>query len=76
MTDTAALADIASEGDWGPFGRPLFDDPSARALSRGLRQRRRGAMPRPKMPFFAARGIPWTFGLITKWCWSPAVAVA
>ncbi|MBK6466363.1 MAG: Ppx/GppA family phosphatase [Rhodobacter sp.] len=21
-------------GDWGPFGRPLFDDPSARALSR------------------------------------------
>jgi len=20
--------------DWGPFGRPLFDDPSARALSR------------------------------------------
>ena len=22
-------------GDWGPFGRPLFDDPSARALSPG-----------------------------------------
>jgi exopolyphosphatase / guanosine-5'-triphosphate,3'-diphosphate pyrophosphatase len=22
------------EGDWGPFGKPLFDDPSARALSR------------------------------------------
>jgi exopolyphosphatase/guanosine-5'-triphosphate,3'-diphosphate pyrophosphatase len=22
------------EEDWGPFGRPLFDDPSARALSR------------------------------------------
>ena len=21
-------------GDWGPFGKPLFDDPSARALSR------------------------------------------
>ena len=20
--------------DWGPFGRPLFDDPSSRALSR------------------------------------------
>ena len=25
--------DLGSE-DWGPFGRPLFDDPSARALSR------------------------------------------
>ena len=24
----------ASEDDWGPFGRPLFDDPSARALAR------------------------------------------
>ena len=24
----------ASTEDWGPFGRPLFDDPSARALSR------------------------------------------
>ncbi|NJM83330.1 MAG: hypothetical protein HC844_13315, partial [Tabrizicola sp.] len=23
-----------SEEDWGPFDRPLFDDPSARALSR------------------------------------------
>ncbi|QGX97804.1 Ppx/GppA family phosphatase [Roseovarius faecimaris] len=23
-----------STGDWGPFGRPLFDDPSVRALSR------------------------------------------
>ncbi len=23
-----------TEEDWGPFGRPLFDDPSARALSR------------------------------------------
>lgn len=34
MTDTAALADLGSEDDWGPFGRPLFDDPSARALSR------------------------------------------
>ncbi len=22
------------DGDWGPFGRPLFDDPSTRALSR------------------------------------------
>lgn len=26
--------DAASGEDWGPFGRPLFDDPSARALSR------------------------------------------
>ncbi|MEM6310511.1 MAG: Ppx/GppA family phosphatase [Pseudomonadota bacterium] len=24
----------ASSEDWGPFGRPLFDDPSSRALSR------------------------------------------
>lgn len=24
----------APDEDWGPFGRPLFDDPSARALSR------------------------------------------
>lgn len=24
----------ASAAEWGPFGRPLFDDPSARALSR------------------------------------------
>lgn len=24
----------ATDEDWGPFGRPLFDDPSARALSR------------------------------------------
>ncbi len=24
----------ASDDDWGPFGRPIFDDPSARALSR------------------------------------------
>lgn len=24
----------APDQDWGPFGRPLFDDPSARALSR------------------------------------------
>ncbi|MDJ0823214.1 MAG: Ppx/GppA family phosphatase [Paracoccaceae bacterium] len=24
----------ASHSDWGPFGRPLFDDPKARALSR------------------------------------------
>ena len=28
-----AGGDAATE-DWGPFGRPLFDDPSARALSR------------------------------------------
>ena len=27
------LSDTATP-DWGPFGRPLFDDPSARALSR------------------------------------------
>ncbi|MGR3493887.1 Ppx/GppA family phosphatase [Citreimonas sp.] len=26
--------DTTTEPDWGPFGRPLFDDPSARALSR------------------------------------------
>ena len=26
--------DVAGEDDWGPFGRPLFDDASARALSR------------------------------------------
>lgn len=26
--------DAATTDDWGPFGRPLFDDPSARALSR------------------------------------------
>ncbi len=26
--------DGAQEPDWGPFGRPLFDDPSARALAR------------------------------------------
>ncbi|MES2667097.1 MAG: Ppx/GppA family phosphatase [Pseudomonadota bacterium] len=26
--------DANTEEDWGPFGRPLFDDPSARALSR------------------------------------------
>lgn len=24
----------AQGGDWGPFGRPLFDDPTSRALSR------------------------------------------
>ncbi|KAF0675432.1 Ppx/GppA family phosphatase [Profundibacterium mesophilum] len=28
-----ATTEIATE-EWGPFGRPLFDDPSARALSR------------------------------------------
>jgi exopolyphosphatase/guanosine-5'-triphosphate,3'-diphosphate pyrophosphatase len=27
------MTDLAAE-DWGPFGRPLFEDPSARALSR------------------------------------------
>ena len=26
--------EAATTEDWGPFGRPLFDDPSARALSR------------------------------------------
>jgi exopolyphosphatase / guanosine-5'-triphosphate,3'-diphosphate pyrophosphatase len=25
---------LHADDDWGPFGRPLFDDPSARALSR------------------------------------------
>ncbi|WP_417473506.1 Ppx/GppA family phosphatase [Leisingera sp.] len=30
MTDAPAAANT----DWGPFGRPLFDDPGARALSR------------------------------------------
>lgn len=25
---------VTGHGDWGPFGRPLFDDPSVRALSR------------------------------------------
>ena len=29
-----SAADTAGEEDWGPFGRPLFDDPSSRALSR------------------------------------------
>ena len=31
---TNPAADPGSDDDWGPFGRPLFDDPSARALSR------------------------------------------
>ena len=26
--------DLGADEEWGPFGRPLFDDPSARALSR------------------------------------------
>lgn len=30
----SALSDDDDTGDWGPFGKPLFDDPSARALSR------------------------------------------
>ncbi|MBC7479580.1 MAG: Ppx/GppA family phosphatase [Pseudorhodobacter sp.] len=30
----AAITPIDEVEDWGPFGRPLFDDPSARALSR------------------------------------------
>ena len=25
---------MSEPDDWGPFGRPLFEDPSARALSR------------------------------------------
>ncbi len=29
-----SAVDAAGEEDWGPFGRPLFDDPSVRALSR------------------------------------------
>lgn len=36
-SDTALPDAFAHDGDaedWGPFGRPLFDDPSARALSR------------------------------------------
>ena len=27
-------SEVTSGEDWGPFERPLFDDPSARALSR------------------------------------------
>lgn len=34
MNDTAPAAESGSDDDWGPFGRPLFDDPSVRALSR------------------------------------------
>jgi exopolyphosphatase/guanosine-5'-triphosphate,3'-diphosphate pyrophosphatase len=34
MNETAPAADSGSDDDWGPFGRPLFDDPSVRALSR------------------------------------------
>ncbi|PLL11446.1 exopolyphosphatase [Tabrizicola sp. TH137] len=34
MTDTATAPETGSDEDWGPFGRPLFDDPSVRALSR------------------------------------------
>lgn len=34
MTETATAPETGSDEDWGPFGRPLFDDPSARALSR------------------------------------------
>jgi exopolyphosphatase / guanosine-5'-triphosphate,3'-diphosphate pyrophosphatase len=30
----ATPEDDDDAGDWGPFGKPLFDDPSARALSR------------------------------------------
>jgi exopolyphosphatase / guanosine-5'-triphosphate,3'-diphosphate pyrophosphatase len=32
--DGQTAPDMAGDEDWGPFGRPLFDDPSARALSR------------------------------------------
>ncbi|MGV8984886.1 MAG: Ppx/GppA family phosphatase [Cypionkella sp.] len=31
---TASILNAPAEPDWGPFGRPLFGDPSARALSR------------------------------------------
>lgn len=34
MTDTATAPETGSDEEWGPFGRPLFDDPSVRALSR------------------------------------------
>ncbi|NBE06217.1 Ppx/GppA family phosphatase [Paragemmobacter ruber] len=34
MNETAPAAEPGSDDDWGPFGRPLFDDPSVRALSR------------------------------------------
>ncbi|MBT8417872.1 MAG: exopolyphosphatase, partial [Silicimonas sp.] len=29
-----AASDVGATEDWGPFGRPLFEDPTARALSR------------------------------------------
>lgn len=32
--DAMTLQSQSSALDWGPFGRPLFDDPSARALAR------------------------------------------
>ncbi|MEC9312100.1 MAG: exopolyphosphatase, partial [Pseudomonadota bacterium] len=32
MTEDPATPDATA--DWGPFGRPLFDDPDSRALSR------------------------------------------
>ncbi len=32
--DIPTTAAESSDEEWGPFGRPLFDDPSARALSR------------------------------------------
>ena len=34
MTETATAHEPGSDEEWGPFGRPLFDDPSVRALSR------------------------------------------
>ena len=34
MTDAATAPETGSDEEWGPFGRPLFDDPSVRALSR------------------------------------------
>ncbi len=34
MTDHDTSAQGAADEDFGPFGRPLFEDPSARALSR------------------------------------------
>ncbi|MCB4455145.1 Ppx/GppA family phosphatase [Leisingera sp. McT4-56] len=34
LSQDPAAAATAAATDWGPFGRPIFDDPKARALSR------------------------------------------
>ena len=34
MDSNSPETEAETEQDWGPFGRPLFDDPSSRALSR------------------------------------------